>query len=94
MPEQPIIRPSPNVPASKARKASRGSATLTAAFENMATFQAMSTVRSARERTVRLKPSFKSSQWPRLAAGVACSSRWGIPQRKTAEIRNVHALIQ
>ena len=52
MPALPIISPSPNVPASKARKASRGSATFTAAFANIATFQAISTVSSAFERTV------------------------------------------
>jgi hypothetical protein len=60
----------------------------------MATFQAMRTVRSAREWIVSEKPSLTSSQCPRLAAGVACSRRCGIPQRKTAEIRNVQALIQ
>ena len=82
------------MPESKARKASRGSATFTAAFENIATFHATSTVSSAFERTVSEKPSRRSAQCPRLAAAVACSRRFGMPYRKTAEIRNVHALIQ
>ena len=79
MPALPIISPSPNVPASKARKASRGSATFTAAFANIATFQAISTVRSGFERTVNAKPSLRSAQCPRLAARLACSSCCGIP---------------
>ena len=67
------------MPASKARKASRGSATFTAAFANIATFQAISTVSSAFERTVSAKPSLRSAQCPRLAATLACSRRCGMP---------------
>ena len=93
-PAQPIISPSPKRPALNVRSASRGSATFIAAIANIATFQAIRTVRIGRECTASEKPSFTSCQWPRLAAAAACNRLRGIPIRRAAESRKVAALNQ
>ena len=75
-------------------RARLGSATLTAAVANIATFHATSTVSSPLERTEMPKPSFRSCQWPRLGAVAACRSFAGMPASNTAESKKVAELIQ
>ncbi len=85
-------RPYPKSPASNETLASTTSPTFTPAFPTMATFQAMSTVRSARERTIIFRPAAMSCRCPSVTACAAWSSRAGMRRMRDADQRNVIAL--
>src|SRR5438477_85942 len=93
-PADAIIRPRPKLPAENESVARKGSPTLTNAFANIPTFQAINTVSSARERRTSIRPSARSRQWPRDSARACWSSRRGIWASRAAERRKVAALIQ